>query len=118
MNESKIINDHAPTTTLTLFERLSVVASDMSGVCVELEGVVAKQGQTSGIGESLAFQELDRMSQNLREIASLMKCLSKFEHGFSQSDLYVALETVSLPSLKSFLESGKQQIEQGSVDLF
>jgi len=101
-----------------LFERLSDLTSNLTSTCAEVEQVIAGLESDLGEPEQAALQNLDRMTQNLFELAGLMKRLSQSENEIPPSDILAALQGISLPSLQSFLQAGETQEDQGTVDLF
>ena len=102
-----------------LFQRLSEVASDMAATCSQVEDSLSQPSDTPAPSQDMsALQDLDRMTQNLVEVSKLLERLSVAEDKLERTDIAAALETILLPSLKTYLESGDAQIERGSVDLF
>lgn len=115
---AKPLPDSLAPTPQELFDRLSQVASDLSDRCTRVEDSIADMMHNPADVETTALQDLDRMTQNLFELSKLMKRLSLSEHDLPQNEILEALQTVMLPSLRTFLEDGTEQAEQGSVDLF
>ena len=114
----KPLPDTPGPTPQELFERLSQVASDLSEKCIGVEESLSDLNPDLDEADSMALQDLDRMTQNLFELSKLMKRLSQTEHKLPQTEIMAALQTVMLPSLRTFLEDGDEQEEQGSVELF
>ncbi|NQY15122.1 MAG: hypothetical protein HRT81_14860 [Henriciella sp.] len=100
-----------------LFERLSLIATDLSETCTQVEDSLT--GTPVGTGkDTTALQNLDRMTQNLAELSKLMQRLSEADGELSAGEIHAALQSIMLPSLKTFLEDGERQTDTGSVDLF
>lgn len=102
-----------------LFDRLSQVADDMTTTCSQVEKALSDADpELMSVEETCALQNLDRMTQNLADISKLLQRLSQAEDPLERSAISDALQGVLLPSLKSYLQNGDTQDDQGSVDLF
>jgi len=96
---------------------LSLIATELSETCTQVEDSLT--GSPSHIDEETsALQNLDRMTQNLSELSKLMQRLSEADGQLSAGEIDAALQTIMLPSLKTFLQDGERQSDAGSVDLF
>ena len=104
-------------TTRELFERLSLIATELSETCTQVEDTLTDTPSMTD-KETTALQNLDRMTQNLSELSKLMQRLSEADGELSAGEIHAALQTIMLPSLKTFLEDGERQLDTGSVDLF
>lgn len=106
-------------TTQELFKRLSEITLEMRETCASMEDSVAQLTASEPMnGDTLALQNLDRMTQNLTEISKLMRRLSEAEQGIERTIIVDAVQAIILPSLKSYLENGLTQTDLGEVDLF
>ena len=102
-----------------LFDRLSQVADDMTTTCSQVEKALSDADpELMSVEETFALQNLDRMTQNLADISKLLQRLSHAEDPLERSAISEALQGVLLPSLKTYLQHGEAQDDQGSVDLF
>ena len=106
-------------TAQELFERLSVVTLEMRETCAGMESTVAELTGSETIGpDLLALQNLDRMTQNLTEISKLLQKLSTAEQCVERTVISDAIQAIILPSLKTYLENGLKQADQGEIELF
>jgi hypothetical protein len=106
-------------TAQELFERLSVVTLEMRETCAGMESTVAQLTGSDRVGpDILALQNLDRMTQNLTEISKLLQKLAAAEQGVERTVISDAIQAIILPSLKTYLENGLKQADQGDVELF
>ncbi len=102
-----------------VFERLSNLTEEMRETSASVESIVAKLPTSEAGNEDIpALQNLDRMTQNLTQISKLLHRLSQAENGLQRHILAQAIHEITLPSLKSYLEHGVAQTDQGEVDLF
>ena len=102
-----------------LFDRLAQVTDEMTATCSKVEHALSEIDPNMLQNHSAAsLQDLDRMTQNLCEISKLLKRLSMADEQLERQDISEAIETIILPSLKTFLTSGEKQDDQGNVELF
>lgn len=98
---------------------MSDITLEMRETCASMEDSVAKMTASEPMSSAtLDLQNLDRMTQNLTEISKLMRRLSEAEQGIERAVIFDAVQSIILPSLKSYLENGFKQSDQGEVDLF
>ena len=102
-----------------LFQRLSDITSDMAQTCAQVEDSLSHLNALPGdASDASALQNLDRMTQNLVEIAKLLERLSTADDKIERTDITAALQVILLPSLKTYLQDGETQSDCGSIDLF
>ncbi len=101
------------------FQRLSDITSDMAQTCAQVEDSLSHLSAIpDDASEASALQNLDRMTQNLVEIAKLLERLSVADEKMERTDIAAAIQTILLPSLKTYLQEGEAQSDCGSVELF
>ena len=84
-----------------------------------METSVAEWSASTPISpDTLALQNLDRMTQNLTEISKLLQRLSEAEQGPERAVISDAIQAIILPSLRTYLEIGLEQTDQGDIELF
>ena len=106
-------------TAQELFERLSAITLEMRETCASMEVSVAQWSASTAINsDTLALQDLDRMTQNLTEISKLLQRLSEADQAIERGVISDAIQAIILPSLKTYLEIGLKQADQGDVELF
>ena len=102
-----------------LFDRLSQVAREMTTTCSQVEKALSDSDpELMSVEETFALQNLDRMTQNLADISKLLQHLSQADDPLERSVISEALQGILLPSLKTYLQNGDAQADQGSVELF
>lgn len=94
------------------------MALEMMATCSTVEQSLHDVDAQKLSDGNATLQNLDRMTQNLAEISKLMNRLATAGDELSKEEISEAVQEIALPSLRSFLEWGENQSDQGSVELF